>query len=188
MKALSIRESLLWRVEELGRCSAQLLRQGDIAAATLTSRAVMEAAALMLRLHDLIRDRAQRSTDELDSQLMQMLFGFRNDDAFPKAINILTCIDHMDRSIPTSRATYDQLSEVAHPNWSGVGGLFSFIDNENYTTEFGRFANRITAPRLNALRALYAALGVVRIAYNGLADLLPSWIAEYEPLSASTDS
>ncbi|ESY79954.1 hypothetical protein X739_29770 [Mesorhizobium sp. LNHC220B00] len=34
-------------------------------------------------------------------------------------MQILSCIDRMDKAVPGVRAGYDSLSEIAHPNWSG---------------------------------------------------------------------
>jgi len=135
---LSVRESLIWRTEELARGACDMLEKGDLASGALLTRAVAESAAFVWRLHELLKTRATRDPDELNKTVLAMIAGWKNDPTFPQAINILTLLKHMDKTIPGAEASYNSLSEFAHPNWSGVAGLFSEIDRENYVTRFGR--------------------------------------------------
>jgi hypothetical protein len=120
---LSTREALIWRTEELGRCACDMLQRDDVAAGILLTRAVTESAALVWRLNELLETRHQYSSEGLHDQFKRMHFGWKNDPDFPKAFNVLTMIDHLDKKIPGVRGRYDHLSEFAHPNWSGVSGL-----------------------------------------------------------------
>ena len=91
-------------------------------------------------------------------------------------------IDHMDRQFPGVRARYDELSEFAHPNWSGVSGLFSANDRANYVTNFGRGLPSSSTPKKLALNSLNASLEIFEHAYNSISDLLPAFLGELEPL------
>lgn len=48
-----------------------------------------------------------------------------------KAINVLTLIDRMTKEYPNVRAAYDDLSEVCHPNSTGVLWHFSDMTDED---------------------------------------------------------
>jgi hypothetical protein len=173
------REALIWRTEELGRCACDVLAKDDVAAGILLTRAVIESTAFIWRLKEILKDRQKYSPADLHDTLDKMLLGWKNDPAFPQAFNILTTINHMDRQFPGVRARYDELSEFAHPNWSGVLGLFSVTDHETYTTQFGRGLRRTpSAAKETAGAALTAYLELFEHAYNSISDTLPEFLEE----------
>jgi hypothetical protein len=174
---LSTREALIWRTEELGRCACDMLDREDVAAGILLTRAVTESAALVWRLKELLETRAQYSREDLHDQFRRMHFGWKNDPEFPRAFNILTLIDHLDKKLPGLRGRYDGLSEFAHPNWSGVCGLFSSIDRKNYVTHFGR-ALRAPHPKNICCVLLVTSLELFEHAYNSISDTLPKYLEE----------
>lgn len=176
-KALVVREALMWRTEETGRCACDLLERGDVTGGILLTRATLENAALLWRLRDVIRDRIKFSLEEINKILSQLLLGSKQDPE-PAAINILTLVDRLDKNIGILRDGYDRLSEFAHPNFSGVAGLYSIIDRENRTTRFGK---RPTAQRtVDTLVApvLRSSLFIFENTYNQISDFMPEWMAE----------
>jgi hypothetical protein len=48
------REALSWRTEELARCACDLLARNDVAAGVLLTRGVIENAAFIWRLRELL--------------------------------------------------------------------------------------------------------------------------------------
>lgn len=176
-KALVVREALMWRTEEIGRCACDMLERGDVISGILQTRATLENAALIWRLRDVIRDRHNFSALEIDNLLSQLLLGSKIYPE-PAAINILTLIDRLDKSVGILRDGYDRLSEYAHPNYSGVAGLYSIIDRENLTTYFGKRPS--TQHTLDTLVAptLRASLFIFENTYNQITDLMPAWISE----------
>lgn len=180
---LCVRESLLWRTEELARCACDVLSKDDIAAGILLTRAVLESAAVVWRLKEILEDRRTYNLADLDDKLQKMLLGWKSDPDFPRAFNILTMIDHLDQQFHGVRGRYDELSEFAHPNWSGAFGLFSVTDCETYITQFGRGLRRTpSAAKEIAATALRAYIELFEQAYNSISDTLPEFIAELEPL------
>ena len=119
---------------------------------------------------------------------MRMLVGSRTWGDMPQAINILTCLDAMDKRIPGARASYDSLSEIAHPNWRGVFGLYAETDRANYISYFGRAlgdtATRATGAILNSM---LGSLGAFEYAYNKISELMPGFLAELEGIWPSED-
>ena len=53
------------------------------------------------------------------------------------AVNILTQIDALDKAVPNARRSYDQLSEIVHPN--AHGALYYFLrSGEGECLRFGK--------------------------------------------------
>jgi hypothetical protein len=178
---LCIREALIWRTEELARCACDTLSKDDVAAGILLTRAVIESVAVIWRLKEILEDRHKYTPADLDGQFEKLLLGWKSDPDFPQAINILTMIGHIDRQFPGVKARYDELSEFAHPNWCGVFGLFSIMDGETYTAQFGRGLRRMPSKEI-AATALKGYLELFEQIYNLISDTLPEFIAELEPL------
>jgi hypothetical protein len=181
------REALSWRTEELARCACDLLARNDVAAGILLTRGVIESAAFIWRLKELLEERDKYSLADLHDKFEKLLVGWKNDPEFPQVdSSILTMIDRMDRRLPGIgiRQRYDDFSEFAHPNWCGVSGLFSIANRETHTVQFGRDLDKRTpaAAKESATIALRSFLELFRFAYNSISDKLPEFIAELEPL------
>jgi hypothetical protein len=181
---LCIRAALSWRTEELARCACDALAKDDVASGILLTRAVIESAAFIWRLKELLEDRHKYNSDDLCNKFEKMLLGWKNDDSdFPQAFNILTMLDHMDKQFPGVKVRYDELSEFSHPNWGGVSGLFSVVDRETGTAKFGRGLRRTpSAAKETAAAALRGYLALFEQVYKWISDTLPKFIAELEPL------
>ena len=132
-----IRESLIWREEELARSALDLLDRQDYVAAALVTRAVMETTAAMVYLHRLVERALDNGMDEgLDAKLTGFLTGSKVWEELDGAINVLTMIDKVEKIIPGYRGHYDFLSEYAHPNWSGTHGAYAIINHEPAIVSF----------------------------------------------------
>jgi hypothetical protein len=175
---LCVRESLFWRVEELARCACDSLERGDLAAAALLTRAVMETVALCWKMLDLLRQRDKKSAGELSDLLMRAVSGARNWDQMPKAYHVMDLVRGVEQRVPGFLASYESLSELAHPNGQGVFGLFGTIDKERYTAAFGRNAQKTFSVRGMIVEALLGALEIFTPAYNRMADELPKFLEQ----------
>ena len=180
-KALVVRGGLLWRSEEIGRNAIRAFTENDRATAILLTRSIIENAALHWRLAAVLTDRKQMLKEGLDEVLMKMLMGWKGDADFPAAFNVLTMIDHLDRQVEGVRAAYDQLSEVAHPNYGGVHGLFARVREEEFTTDFGADLRGQEAT-VAAAGALAASLGLQLVADQSFSTEIQAWIKELPSL------
>ncbi len=88
----------------------------------------------------------------------------------------------MDKELPGVRNAYDTLSEIAHPNWAGVVGLYSKADREKLITYFGRGLVESGANRLMIANLLVGSLGVFEHAYNRISELMPKYLERLESL------
>lgn len=121
------REALLYRFIELAETTIILFRANHLVSAIISARSVQETLAMMWFVNDKLKSLS--ITEDLSTFLKKMdrlSFGWSGDDQFPEKINILTCIDSVDKIMEGSfRKNYDFLSEFAHPNYSGVIGAYT---------------------------------------------------------------
>lgn len=179
---LCAREALIWRSEELARNACDALEREDLSVAALLTRALTENAALVWKLWEILDARHSHSPQELNDLLIRLLVGSRKWPDGPQAMQILSCIDRMDKAVPGVRAGYDSLSEIAHPNWSGVAGLYSKPDPSRYLTDFGRGLRDTKGAADMIANALLGSLGLFELAYNRISEAIPEFLAELEPI------
>ena len=179
---LSTREALIWRTEELARNACDAMDRDDLAVAAILTRAVTESAALAWKLMEVLDTRHQQTTEQLNEILMRLLIGSRIWDDFPQAVQILTSIDRMDKRIPGVRSGYDNLSEIAHPNWRGVFGLYSRTDEAVFTSYFGKGFRGAEGNRAAIANLLVGSLGLFDYAYNKISEDMTAFLAELEQI------
>jgi hypothetical protein len=107
---------------------------------------------------------------------MKLLVGSKNEKDFPTAINVLTFVDEMNKSIAGFREQYDKLSEFAHPNWAGTTGLYSMPNKEEFCTDFGSGLNHCAAVQIIGAITLNLCLMAFVDAYNSIADMMPEFV------------
>jgi hypothetical protein len=149
--------------------------------AAILTRAITENTALTWKLKEILDTRAGKTAEELNTVLMRALAGSKIWEDTPDPFNVLSCLDRLDKIVSGARATYDSLSEYAHPNWRGVVGLYSKTDAKNFITYFGR-ALQPEAPKGQIASALSAALAMFEYTYNVIADELPKFLSELESI------
>ena len=128
-KAQAIRELLLHRTSALASAAVDLFEQKRVIPAVVLTRCIVETLAVLFgfhgRLERFLKDEP-KDARVLDQFLVSCLVGSRNhpDSGMPKAVNILTLVDRIEKTAPGFRDVYDTLCEVAHPNWAGTFGAF----------------------------------------------------------------
>jgi len=179
---LCAREALIWRTEELARTACDALERDDLAVAALLARATVESAAFAWRLTEVLEDRQKLSKQELNDILMKMLVGSRLWSDLPQALQILGRIDRMDKKVPGVRKSYDMLSEIAHPNWRGVFGMYARTDEPKFIAYFGRGMPQNDSTKAPIANALVDALGSFEFAYNRTSDAMSGFLGELESI------
>jgi hypothetical protein len=134
-----------------------------------------------------LEDRAKYTPQKLNDLLMQILSGSRRFDEAPNPIHINDCLRALEKKIPGLLDCYNGLSEIVHPNWMGVSGMYSKTDKANYIVYFGRGLRPSEGTRDSISNATLGALGAFEFAYNRIADLMPAFLAELEPLGQNGD-
>lgn len=178
-KALLYRGALIWRMAELGRVAFESFENNKLASAILLTRATVETSAALWYLCAKLDATLQSgAVGEIDDYLMKLIMGSKtNLDIMPEAINVLTFVDRVDKDIPGFRHQYDMLSEFAHPNWAGTALLYSKPDPPNLWTDFGANIRAGDSTKQVGVSNLSVALMIFERSYNGVADLMPAFIA-----------
>jgi len=183
-KVTDYRASLLWRFAELVRSALESYERDRLAVATLVTRAAIESATALWYLNSKVRKAIEANKlGELDTSAMRLLLGRRNNPhpKAPKAINVLDFVDQFERELKAAgydtglRTQYEDLSEVAHPNWEGTHGLYANPSRDHKWTDFGIGARNEVADfwRGNGVAALAGAVNIFEHADAELDELLP---------------
>jgi hypothetical protein len=118
-KATLYRDSLLWRIEELGRSALDAYDRDDHVAGIVLTRATIETIAALNSLHRLVSRYEGSDIETLDETLMSMLMGSRVRDDRPDAINILNAIDKLTKTLPAFRALMTSRANMPIPMTPG---------------------------------------------------------------------
>ena len=136
LKAYLIRAGLLHRMADLAGGAIDLYKQRKDLPALILTRSFFETFALFNyfigKLKAAVADGKVQDTDEI---LMRLLFGSRDWDDL-QAINVLTAIDQLDKDVAGVRKWYNDLCEIAHPNWLGTAGNYGKSGDSPYTLYF----------------------------------------------------
>jgi hypothetical protein len=186
-RLLCTREALIWRTEELARTACDALARDDFAAAAILTRAVTENAALAWKLLEVVDARERYTPQQLSEILMRMLAGSKSWPETPNPFHVLDCLRKMDKKIPGVFACYESLSEIAHPNWAGVAGLYSKNDQASFTAYFGRNLRGVDSSRGMKASAMIGSLDAFEYAYNRISELMPAFFSELESIWPDTD-
>ena len=127
---------------------------------------------------EVLDERRKLSPREFDDTLIRMFVGSRLWPDGPQALQTLSCIDRMDKKVPGVRKSYDILSEIAHPNWRGVFGMYAQTDEPTFTAHFGRNLPSAEAAKGQIVNALLGALGLFEFAYNRISVAMREFLAE----------
>jgi hypothetical protein len=176
-KAMEFREALFHRVAELSETALELYKKEDrIISAFLITRAVHETTALFYWFYEKLNQTTKNNElGNFDNFIMRTMFGWRlEDDDFPKAPNILTAVDKLNKIIDQFRFGYERLSEYCHPNYSGVLGAYATTDRKTAITYFGKDFSRLS-PKIG-LQSLIGSIILFNYYYNESAELMPKFI------------
>lgn len=176
-KALAYRETLIWRVTELGHAALENFNHKRLAAAILLTRAAVETTAALWYLHNKVTAAVNaKSLGDVDTYLMRLSMGNRSWEELPAAINVLTFVDDVDKKVEGFRKQYDSPSEYAHPNYLGTTALYSETDKENILVNFGPNARSSDPAQTICVINLSVALMIFEHAYNAFAKLMPDFV------------
>lgn len=137
-RSVVVRESLIWRMHDLGQQILLLAEHKHILGARILHRSAIETLAVLIYLNqktDAVVSGAL-SFFEFDRITHQFLLGSRNGVTSESAVNILTVLAKAEKSYPGLVEMHERLSESAHPNFDGVLYGYSSSDPDKYETQF----------------------------------------------------
>jgi hypothetical protein len=160
-----LRECLLFRITELGESACKTIKAGELVSGAVLVRALLEAVALIVLLDQRVRETIESGDIQtLDDLVSRTLVGCRNKVTPLEAINVRTILEHASKKYEGLGEVYDELSEIAHPNWGGLLGAYGTLNTDERLYELSM--SKIPLPML--LIALNVALQVLQYTYNGM--------------------
>ncbi|MEK6785805.1 MAG: hypothetical protein AABY61_10025 [Nitrospirota bacterium] len=144
-KALCIREVMLYRVSELAEAALACYQQNQLVAAATLTRSLLESVAILYWLFKELKTAvADEDTRKVDDFLGRALVGTRNKSTPLLAHNVMKAIDVVTKDIDHYRKVYEELCEIAHPNYGGGLGAYAKLNGKMVWYELG--TNRLPKP------------------------------------------
>ena len=176
-KVLSLKELLFHRITQIAVVALELYEQKKRVPSYILMRSTVETCALCFVLRkkctNFLKD---FDVDELDNFLIKGISGGRDDKATHESVNVLTCIDHVNREFNTFRKMYNVLCEYAHPNYLGTLDSFGKYDKDNVWLDLGDESRM--PPAQFGLAPFFMSLLIFEEQYNSIAGMLDE-INEY---------
>lgn len=178
-KLSSIIYSLTYRGQELASGAISLYKKSNYLSSAILIRSLMETSSILFHVESKIKKSIEDfEIDLVDQYLMKISLGSKNQKSDYNILNCITAIDLVDKKkYDNYRKMYDQLSEYAHPNWSGTAGFFSKIKSEGIKS-FGKnigFKNPFII-----IFPFAISLQILLDSYNNLSDMMPKFINKCE--------
>jgi hypothetical protein len=164
-KLATYQHALLHRLVALMDGAAVAWNNGCTLSAMLSARALMETFAVMAELERRVAHLLkEEDLGGLDALAQNGIFASRDPDwtkenPETQAVNVLTCIDRLERRCEGFRCHYDMLSERCHPNSLGHNFMFSELDRTDGTVRY--FDEREPARNGQMIAAALAPLPLV---------------------------
>lgn len=182
-KVLRYRESLIWRITEVGWSAFHEFEENKLVAGIILTRAVVETSAALWYLRSKVDD-AIKSNEigDIDTHLMKLNVGIAtvppkpDEGDWPRPVKIGKFLKEVEKEMEGFSDHYGVLSEFAHPNWAGTVSLYSKFHPENLTIEFGQYARGREHTKELGVSSLHAALGFFEVTYNNLTDSMPAFV------------
>jgi hypothetical protein len=161
----TLRECLLYRVAELGLSACNLVKGGELVSAAVLIRALLESVALLVLLDQRVREAVESGKiQDLDKLVSSGLVGCKNGMTPVEALNVLTILKHAAKRYDGLEQLYQQLSEMAHPNWGGLLGAYGTLNEAERLYQLSK--TKLPLPML--LLPLRAGLEVFIHTYNSM--------------------
>ena len=137
-RSMVLRETLFWRMHDLGEQVLLLAQHGHMLGARVLLRSSIETLATLIYLNQKTNAvfMGELSFFAFDELTKQLLMGSKNGATSQSAINILTVLEKAEKNHPGLVSMHRRLSESAHPNFDGVLYTYSTSDPEQYETSF----------------------------------------------------
>jgi hypothetical protein len=193
-KVLRYRESLVWRVAELGRAALHEFEENRLVAGIVLTRAVAETSAALWYLRSKVDDAIKSNeVGDIDTYLVKLNVGIAtvppkpDEGEFPRPVKIGKFLEQVEKVMEGFSEHYGVLSEFAHPNWAGTVSLYSKFHPEDLTIGFGQYIRSGEQARAIGVSSLHGSLGLFEVTYNHLTDSIPAFVELCQRNSKTAD-
>lgn len=147
------------------------------ASAILLTRGAMETSAALWYMHEKMKTATGRGElGDIDDTLMKLSVGWKKNSDMPQAINVLTFMKCVEKTLEGLEQQYDVLSEFAHPNYSGTTRLYCKFDRESVMAYFGINPRESDSPRIIGLANLSIAVMMFQRCFHKIDEAMPAFI------------
>jgi hypothetical protein len=182
-KVLRYRESLIWRIVEVGWAAFHEFEGNRLVSGIVLTRAAVETSAALWFLRTKVDDAIKSNQiGNIDTYLVKLNVGIATappkpeEGEFPRPVKIGKFLEQVEKVIEGFSDHYGVLSEFAHPNWAGTVSLYSKFHPENLTIEFGQNIRGGDHAKQLGVNSLHAALRFFEVTYNNLTDSMPAFV------------
>ena len=138
-RLIVLREAIFWRFVDILTQAYDIGVNGMIIGSLILTRSALETVCLLIYMNKKMQFvvEGKMSFDDFDNITTRLLFGAKNTDKLPDPVNVMKLIEDSESKYPGIKKTYDDLSEIAHPNYRGVCDGYTNTNQQKYETEFG---------------------------------------------------
>ncbi len=135
------REAAFYRFIELTESTYALYKSNLLIGSITTARAAYETLAVLWFLNTKLENLTKtKDISHFLETIRRLLLGWSTDDEFPEKINVLKCLDAVDKTMEGKfRRHYEMLCEYAHPNNSGTFGSYTAPNHSTLEVHFGAY-------------------------------------------------
>ncbi len=143
LKVHSFIEIMNLRMLDFSEATQLLLKRDKVVPAIPLIRSLFENTAITNTLVKAVESSISNNklTNDIDDLITKIKFGTRYNDEIVST-NVLTQINKLDKQFNGLRKYYDALCEFTHPNWDGVEGSYSELDEINNCTHIQKITTR----------------------------------------------
>lgn len=181
-KLLVARESIAHRTEELARSALAMWKAQQYVASATLARSLMESVAFQYKLLDVIAKRSQTDPDAIEDVLHRLVLGERGNPNHPDAINILSLVKLKSKQNTNFAALYDKLSQIVHPNFSGVSLLYCVEIDDPFTVNIERNEVEMHSVKVCALVTMFVCLHYFLADRAEISLRIPAWLSDLEKM------
>ena len=176
-KALSIRAVLAWRFVDISCSVMRCVDENRTASAAVLTRAALETGAAAWYLNERLKQALDKgAVGDTDEYLMRLLVGSKTIPGMPPPINVLSFVDKVDKQIAGVRKQYDELSELAHPNWAGAMRLYCTNNIAERSCSFGPKDEAITNTNGMIFGVLSGTILIFRYVFEEIDRAMPEFV------------
>lgn len=137
-RSLVLRELVYWRLEDLLTQTVILWKLEHYLGSLIILRSAIETLSILIYIN--LKIEAVLSGEEqffkFDKLTSSIMLGSKNQSTKFESINIMSVLELSNKKYPGLLNFYSNLSESAHPNYQGVCGGYSDINEEKFITKF----------------------------------------------------
>lgn len=138
-RLIVLREAILWRFVDILTQAYDIGVNGMIIGSLILTRSALETVCLLIYMNKKMQFvvEGKMSFDDFDNITTRLLFGAKNTDKLPDPVNVMKLIEDSEGKYPGIKKTYEDLSEIAHPNYRGVFDGYAKLNQQKHETDFG---------------------------------------------------